>query len=304
MSDAETAVTSERKSRGFWSRLAEFTIVRILLAIAMVTAVVVGLQILFQLLSRNPAAKHLLNVTYLPAVVGLAAVLLIYRCYVVWIEKRPVTELSGLGSVPELTLGIVLGGSMFAVTVALLAFLGCFRVLGINAWWALLPAAVGAALSAVMEEVLFRGIIFRLTERSLGTWLAVAISALLFGAIHLLNKNANLQAGLAIMLEAGVFLAAAFVTTRRLWFVIGAHFGWNFVEGGVFGAVVSGGTTGGLLKSQATGPVYISGGAFGVESSTVAIAVCLAVALLLLRHANLQGRFVAPFWRREDVTLR
>ena len=187
----------------------------------------------------------------------------------------------------------------------MLALLGCFHVLGMNAWWALVPGAIGAAVSAVIEEILFRGIIFRLTERSLGTWLAIAISALLFGAIHLpFNKNANLQAGLAIMLEAGIFLAAAFVTTRRLWFVMGAHFGWNFVEGGVFGAVVSGHMAGGLLKSQAAGPTYLSGGAFGVESSSVAIAVCLAVALLLLRYAKLKGRFIAPYWQRKYVIRR
>jgi membrane protease YdiL (CAAX protease family) len=302
MNTEETSAASEQKKGRFWSRLLDFTIVRILLARVMVIAVAAIVQTAFQLLARNLAVKHFLSVTYLPAVVAVAAVLLTYRGFVHWIEKRPVTELSGRGAVPELTLGVVLGGTMFAATVGLLALLGFFHVLGMNAWWALVPAAVGAAVSAVIEEILFRGIIFRLTERSLGTWLAIAISALLFGAVHLpFNKNANLQAGLAIMLEAGIFLAAAFVTTRRLWFVMGAHFGWNFVEGGVFGAVISGHMAGGLLKSQAAGPTYLSGGPFGVESSIVAIAVCLAVALLLLRYAKLKGRFIAPYWQREQV---
>jgi membrane protease YdiL (CAAX protease family) len=301
MNNEETSTASERKKAGFWNRLADFTIVQILLALAMVIAVAAAAQTVFQLLARNPAAKHFFGVTYLPAVVAVAAILLTYRGFVHWVEKRPVTELSSRGAVPELTLGLLLGGSMFAGTVGLLALLGCFHVLGMNAWWALVPAAVGTAVSVVFEEILFRGIIFRLTERSLGTWLAIAISALLFGAVHLLNKNANLQAGLAIMLEAGIFLAAAFVTTRRLWFAIGAHFGWNFVESGVFGAVISGGMAGGLLKSEAAGPAYLSGGAFGVEASSVAIAVCLVVALLLLRYAKLNGRFIASYWKREHV---
>jgi len=160
---------------------------------------------------------------------------------------------------------------------------------------------MAAAVAAVSEEVLFRGIIFRITEESLGSWLSLVISALLFGAAHLLDKNANLQAGVAIALEAGVFLAAAYMVTRRLWFVIGAHFGWNFTEGGIFGAAVSGTSSPGLLKANVTGPAYLSGGMFGVEASVVTITICFLVALAFLWRAKAKGQFVRPFWRQEEA---
>jgi hypothetical protein len=110
MSSEETSAASERKRGGFWSRLADSTIVRILLALVMVIAVAADVQTVFQLLARNPAAKHFLGVTYLPPVVTLAAVLLTDCGFVHWIEKRPVTELSSHGAVPELTLGLVSRG--------------------------------------------------------------------------------------------------------------------------------------------------------------------------------------------------
>ena len=45
---------------------------------------------------------------------------------------------------------------------------------------------------------------------------------------------------LAIALEAGVMLAAAYLLTGRLWLSMGIHFAWNFTQGGIFGAAVSG----------------------------------------------------------------
>jgi len=174
-------------------------------------------------------------------------------------------------------------------------------VVGVDSWKVLWPSAVAAAVAAVFEEVLFRGIIFRIAEESLGSWLALVISALLFGAAHLLDKNANLQAGVAIALEAGIFLAAAYMLTRRLWFVIGVHFGWNFTEGGIFGAAVSGTSAPGLLKANVTGPTYLSGGVFGVEASAVTIAICFLVALAFLWRAKAKGQFVRPFWRQQEA---
>ena len=54
-----------------------------------------------------------------------------------------------------------------------------------------------------MEEILIRGVIFRITEESLGTWLAMAFSAILFGLLHMLNPGATWVAALCIAVEAG-----------------------------------------------------------------------------------------------------
>jgi membrane protease YdiL (CAAX protease family) len=298
MPDAPPPTEIPPAPSGFWNRLPRYAFVRILIGLGMVIVITAILQIAFQFAGRAPNAKRFLNLTYLPAFVGMAATVLVYRGFVRWIEKRPVTELGTKGAALETTGGVLLGAAMFGATVGILALLGCFRVLGLDSWEALPTALVASAVSAVVEEIIFRGIIFRITEESLGTWIALVISALLFGAVHMLNPNASLQGGIAIVLEAGIFLAAAFLTTRRLWFVMGAHFGWNFTEGGIFGAAVSGNTTHGLFAGAANGPAYLSGGIFGVEASVVAIAVSVVVSIFLLRKAKAEGKFVTPFWRR------
>jgi membrane protease YdiL (CAAX protease family) len=87
----------------------------------------------------------------------------------------------------------------------------------------------------------------------------------------------------AIALEAGVLLALAYAATDRLWLPIGVHTGWNFTEGSVFGASVSGHAPGdALFQGSLSGPVTLTGGIFGPESSIVGVAVCLVAAAALV----------------------
>ena len=137
-----------------------------------------------------------------------------------------------------------------------------------------------AVLAGILEELLFRGYLFRLSSRIVGTWGALIFTSALFGLAHLGNKGATLSSGIAIMLEAGVLLGSAYVVTQRLWFPIGLHIAWNFTEGSVFGMQVSGNSTAsGLMRGSLTGSNLLTGGAFGPEASIVAVLVCLAVAM-------------------------
>ena len=149
-----------------------------------------------------------------------------------------------------------------------------------------------------MEEILLRGLIFRLLEKWLGSWAALTISALLFGLAHIANPNSSLFAAIAIALEAGILLAAVYMVTRRLWAVIGLHMAWNFTQGGIFGVAVSGNEIEGLLASVMDGPELLTGGAFGAEASIPAILICTGIGLACLRRAHLDGRFVAASWHR------
>jgi uncharacterized protein len=124
------------------------------------------------------------------------------------------------------------------------------------------------------------------------------ISALIFGAGHLGNPNATLWAALAIAIEAGIMLAAAYVLTRRLWVPIGIHMAWNFVQGGIFGVAVSGNEAQGLLQSTLSGPTLLSGGEFGAEASIFAVIVCLTAGIYFIWKSYTQGKFIKPFWNR------
>jgi membrane protease YdiL (CAAX protease family) len=223
---------------------------------------------------------------------------LAYRAYVKLIERRRAVEFGAQGAWRELGSGLVIGTALFSATVGVLAALGLYTVQGWRDPAVLIPVLAMSVGAAVIEELLFRGVIFRIIEASLGTWIALAISAALFGLVHLGNPNATWLAAAAISLEAGVMLAAAYVLTRRLWLPIGIHAAWNFTQGGIFSVAVSGSQTDGLLVATLSGPSWLSGGEFGGEASVVTMLLCTALGAWLLVLARRRGNFVAPFWKR------
>lgn len=223
----------------------------------------------------------------------------VYVAFCRWIEGRPsAAELAPSKMAVELPIGLATGLLLFSAVVGVIAAFGGYRIIGHNGPQVLIPALAISILSGFTEEIFFRGFFFRLTEKWLGTWIALVLSAALFGALHLGNPNASLLAAIAIMLEAGIMLAAIYMLTRRLWMAIGLHAAWNFAQGGIYGIAVSGGAMDGLLRPDMRGPDLLTGGAFGAEASLPAIIVATAFGLALLYVAWRRGRFMAPSWVR------
>ena len=223
----------------------------------------------------------------------LAVILLsVYVGLVRSLERRAARELEP--RISHAIGGILLGLALFSSVFGLLQVIGVAQWQGISAaGFDVIPMLSVAIMAAVGEELAFRGALFRILEESFGTSMALALSAALFGLLHAINPGATVVSTVAIALEAGVLLGAAYALTRNLWFPIGLHFGWNFTEGGIFGASVSGGsTTHGIFSISLSGPSLLTGGKFGPEASVIAIAVCLAVAIVLLVFAARNGRWL------------
>ncbi|KAB8061052.1 CPBP family intramembrane metalloprotease [Janthinobacterium sp. FT14W] len=218
----------------------------------------------------------------------LAAVLVWfgYRFYVRRIEKRQPTELAMPGMARELGRGLLLGAGLVVLTFAVLAVLGVYQFSGVNALNVLLLLPLAELLLVGMaEEMMFRGVIFGVTERALGSKAAIVISALVFSLAHLPNAGFSLLA-IAGLVTYGVLQAALYLQTRRLWVCIGTHVGWNYCVGQVFSSIVSGhADTGGLLRGELAGNAMLTGGAFGVEASLVTVLLLGVAAAYVLRLA-------------------
>ena len=206
------------------------------------------------------------------------------------IERRIPTELAANRALPEGAAGIAIGIVLFAVVMAVLLAAGVYHPVGWGTTSGLANGLFFAVLAGIMEEILFRGLLFRLSSKIVGTWGALIFTAGLFGLAHTLNPGATIGSSVAIALEAGVLLGAAYAATQRLWVPIGLHAGWNFAEGSLFGMTLSGNNMGvGLLRGSLSGPRILTGGEFGPEASIVAVLVCLAAALFFLwRMVKLQ----------------
>ncbi|WP_280459069.1 CPBP family glutamic-type intramembrane protease [Nocardia carnea] len=253
------------------------------LGIGRTAVVVVGFAVV--MLVSNSLASAIGN-PVVALVAGPVLACAVVRLYI-WaghrIEKRRVAEFPRRGGGLQLVAGVVSGAGLAAVAIGILALFDVYRITGWGSVSGALAVAGAMCAVATAEEVFFRGVVFRLLWGRWGTAVALVVSALVFGLVHLLNPEASVWGAIAIAVEAGLLLGAAYLATGSLWLAIGLHFGWNAATSGIFGTVVSGSEAReSLVTAVTTGPDWLSGGSFGPEASIVSVLVCSAATVLLL----------------------
>lgn len=204
-----------------------------------------------------------------------------------WLENLPYKALGASftkGWLKHLVVGCVAGAVTLGLSVLIAFALGGERFVlnldeGANAVASsLVISFLVFAVAAAFEESLFRGYILQTFERNGLAWLAILLTSLFFGAVHVGNPNAGSISTLNTIL-AGIWFSIAYLKTRDLWFVWGLHLMWNFTQGSIFGIEVSGLTeitSNPLLKEIDSGPTWLTGTTYGIEGGiacTIAIII-------------------------------
>lgn len=283
--------------RPLWRKIWEFPLVAMIVALALMgvaaAAIAWGLSGLPAAIGEDPAF----------AVTAIATVLVVFALYKLVVRRLGRVKRDDLPLRPalrELGLGVAFGGALMAVVVGVAGVFGVYHIVGPGGLGDAVPILFGAGLYAgFVEEVLFRGIIFRWLEETFGSWIALALTSLLFGFAHISNDNATWFSSFAIAVEAGILLGACYMVTRNLWLAIGVHFAWNVMQGFVFDVPVSGNEVEGLVEARLSGPELLSGGAFGLEASLIAVVIATGAGIWLLARAVKAGQVIAPMWARE-----
>lgn len=254
-------------------------------------SLVVAMSVVMVSAEQLPRASRVLW----PSLVAAVAMAAAYTFYARRIEHRSGNEFALTHAPVEVAIGLIGGAALVSSVFAALAALQVFHLQGRHPLGsASLTLLSDAVLVACFEEILVRGIVLRALERPLGRVGAVVASALLFGIAHLPNPGATALSTLNVTM-AGIMFGTAFLATERLWLCIALHLGWNFTASYVFSATVSGqGGQAGLFFGEMHGLVWMTGGAFGMEGSVVAlVALALGTAVLVPRGGVRNGRLPA-----------
>ena len=173
-----------------------------------------------------------------------------------------------------------------------MSLLGGFSITGAQFnWFPQLGSFLFFFLVAVFEEIIFRGVLFRMIDDRWNTAAALLVSSLAFGALHMFNTGATIWSSVAIAIEAGLLLGAAYKCSGTLWLPIGIHWAWNYVQGNVLGFAVSGTQVNDkIFNSIISGPDWMTGGIFGAEASVPAVGVGLLLTIILLANTKRDRR--------------
>jgi membrane protease YdiL (CAAX protease family) len=278
-------------------KIFNFPITKMILAlITFMAFVIIGQQVAAKLLGLTVLDKdyrNLLKGIFVSAL-AVTSYIIFFKNY----EKRSVTEFASKGLAKNLILGTLIGFILQSLTILVIYISGGFSIIAINpVSFILIPLTVAFTI-AIIEEVLVRGIVFRIIEEKLGTYIALSISAIIFGGLHMANPGSTLLSGLCVTI-AGFLLGGAFVYSRNLWFPIALHFAWNFTQSGIFGAITSGNEkTNSLIVSKIQGSTLITGAEFGPEGSIQATLFCLIATIVLLALSQRENKIIKPYWKK------
>jgi membrane protease YdiL (CAAX protease family) len=288
MAEARTA-----DARPLWRRIVDFPLVAMVIAVAVyLLALIAGIM-----LGRLLPPVGFEATTTIHAGIDIAFVLAAYKLVIVRLGDHPRDDLPARNALKYLGLGLLAGVLIMGAIVGVAALANIYRIIGAGDTSNFVVELMGTAiLPGFMEELMFRGILFRWIEEFGGSWLALLLTSALFGGAHIMNPNATWFSSLAIAIEAGVLLGGAYMLTRSLWLPMGLHAAWNFTQGEIFDVPVSGLDEHGLVQAKLSGPALLSGGGFGLEASLIALAVATAAGVWLVALALRRGKLVRPWW--------
>jgi membrane protease YdiL (CAAX protease family) len=179
--------------------------------------------------------------------------------------------IAGIVMAGAVAIGMILLGGM---QVQGLALTGSALLMSGLAW-------LGAnVLIGLAEELWFRAYFLRALWRSIGFWPAAIVIALVFAALHYFFKDGENIWDVITLVSLSLLLCFTVVRTGTLWFAVGFHIAFDFMQFFVIGTQ-NGGLTpvGRMLDVTFNGPAWVNGGVLGTEASFL---MYPAIALLWL----------------------
>ena len=232
--------------------------------------------------------SYLINIPIF--LITAVVLLLLYNLLIRYVEANDACKIAPRKDISSIGNGLFIGFSYFIIVTVTMSLCGYYHIKSIQFdWEKQLFSFTLFFLVAVSEEIFFRGILFRMINRRWNLWAALVISALIFGGLHIFNDNATLWSSIAIAIEAGSLLGAAYAYSKNLWLPIGIHWIWNYTQGNILGFPVSGGdNVTSVITPEISGPQWFTGGSFGAEASVIAAVIGLLISFWFIRKIRQQ----------------
>ncbi len=217
-------------------------------------------------------------------------------------------KMKDLGLSSKKAVSSLLAGALLGLVILSLVGITIKLIGGVNIEYVyqssfLIPILIGLlffAFQGFWEELIFRSYLMTHFAKKMGIPIAILVSSVLFTLIHALNPGMTVVPVVNLMTFSVVF-SLVYLVTGNLWLTGLFHSLWNFSQGVIFGALVSGvSLKETVFKSiPATDNTLISGGNFGFEGSIVTTIVGVVLIIILFSMAKKRGAFETDFTKTE-----
>ncbi|MBV9570287.1 MAG: CPBP family intramembrane metalloprotease [Alphaproteobacteria bacterium] len=250
-------------------------------AIVYFTLTFFALPMILDPLAAGLAERLQLGTALTPGVIAFAEgeqllIALIATGLFAWYEGRridsyflPFGQALGRRTWEGVLTGVVIAGG---VAIGMIA-LGGMQVHGIAlSGTALLTFAIAWLIAMVLvglaEELWFRAYFLKTLWQAIGFWPASLIIAGIFAAMHYFFKDGENVWDVITLLWFSLLICYSVRKTGTLWFAVGLHFAFDYMQFFVIGS--PNGTLvpqGRLLDVTFNGPAWVTGGVLGTEAS-------------------------------------
>jgi uncharacterized protein len=236
---------------------------------------------------------------------GMLAFLLLvgYATMGFWLDREPhpVSEQGfprRTGFLREAGMGLATGWALTVVCLLPLLAAGGIAIsfsAQPRAWLWLAADAAFFALLTLGEEIAFRGYGFQRFARALGPVSATIVFALYYALVQKMILGSS-RGSFLVSFALGLLLTIAYLRTRALWLSWGLNFGWKASRALLFGLAVSADSSHSpVVQGDPMGPLWLTGGGFGLDASWLVFFVLLAAVPVLYRITReLDFQFNAP----------
>lgn len=203
-----------------------------------------------------------------------------------------------LGWKREAGMGMAVGwGAAIACVLPLTVFGGIAVVISwqLVAWKWLVLDLLYFAFMAMAEEVAFRGYGFQRFAAVVGPIGASLGYAAFYAIVQAMLPGVS-RVSIVVSIVFSLVLSTAYLRTQALWVSWGLNFGWKASRALVFGLAVSGiSSHSPVVEGDPMGPLWLTGGGYGLDGSWTALLVLLITLAVVYRVTrDLDFHYNAP----------
>ena len=163
-----------REERPLWRRIVDYPLVAMLIAAALfICAIAAGVMIARTLPPMDATVRLMVQ-----AAINIALVLALYKLVIVRLGERRRDDLPAAGAAKNLLIGLLIGVVLISAVVGVAALFDVYNIVGEGGTSQLLRLLIATAIvPGILEEIFFRGILFRWIEEFAGSWAALIVTS-------------------------------------------------------------------------------------------------------------------------------